>query len=78
MSHIAVLPKEVLEYLDPKPGENFVDGTVGQGGHTILILQKNEPGGKVLGIDVLDHIIVTRDSFFSFHEKNILQNHEEK
>ncbi|MEK7061791.1 MAG: 16S rRNA (cytosine(1402)-N(4))-methyltransferase RsmH [Patescibacteria group bacterium] len=52
MTHIPVLTKEVLEYLDPKPNENFIDCTVGQGGHTNLILEKNKPSGKVLGIDL--------------------------
>jgi len=28
--------------------------------------------GKVLGIELLDHVIVTRDGFFSFREKNLL------
>ncbi len=50
--HIPVLTKEVLEYLDPKPNENFIDGTVGQGGHAVEILKKNGPEGKVLGIDL--------------------------
>ena len=38
--HIPVLKDQVLEYLDPKPNENFVDCTIGQGGHTKLILEK--------------------------------------
>lgn len=49
--HIPVLQKEVLEYLDPKPNENFIDGTCGGAGHTLAILEKNGPQGKVLGID---------------------------
>ena len=52
MIHIPVLTKEVLELLDPKENENFIDCTVGQGGHTTLILEKNKPNGKVLGIDM--------------------------
>ena len=52
MLHIPVLTKEVLELLDPKENENFIDCTVGQGGHTTLILEKNKPNGKVLGIDI--------------------------
>ena len=52
MLHIPVLTKEVLELLDPKENENFIDCTVGQGGHTVLILEKNKPNGKVLGIDL--------------------------
>ena len=50
--HIPVLPKEVIQYLDPKPNENFIDATFGQGGHTTLILKENKPQGKVLGIDI--------------------------
>lgn len=50
--HKPVLIKEVLEYLDPKPNENFIDGTIGEAGHAIEILKKNGPEGKVLGIDL--------------------------
>lgn len=50
--HIPVLQKEVIQYLDPKPNENFIDATFGQGGHTFLILRENKPKGKVLGIDI--------------------------
>ena len=49
--HKPVLIKEVLEYLNPTPGENFIDCTVGFGGHTFSILEKTKPDGKVLGID---------------------------
>ena len=52
MGHIPVLQKEVLKYLDPKPNENFIDCTFGQGGHSKLILDKNGPKGKVLGIEI--------------------------
>ncbi|MEM3641731.1 MAG: 16S rRNA (cytosine(1402)-N(4))-methyltransferase RsmH [Candidatus Bathyarchaeia archaeon] len=49
--HFPVMKEEVIQYLDPKPGENFVDCTVGEGGHSIAILEENKPSGKVLGID---------------------------
>lgn len=49
--HIPVLQKEVIKYLDPKPNENFIDGTVGGAGHTMAILEKTAPRGKILGID---------------------------
>jgi len=55
--HIPVLQKEVLQYLDPKPNENFIDATAGQGGHTFAILEKNGPKGKVLGIEWDEEII---------------------
>lgn len=50
--HQPVLLKEVLEYLDPKPGENFIDGTFGFGGHGLPLLEINKPSGKVLGIEL--------------------------
>lgn len=49
--HTPVLQKEILEYLAPQPNENFVDCTFGQGGHSALLLQKNSPNGRVLGIE---------------------------
>lgn len=52
MTHVPVLLKEVIHYLDPKANENFIDTTVGEGGHTIAILEKNKPKGKVLGIEM--------------------------
>jgi 16S rRNA (cytosine1402-N4)-methyltransferase len=51
MAHIPVLKKEVLFYLNPKRNENFIDCTFGEGGHSLSILEKNKPEGKVLGID---------------------------
>jgi 16S rRNA (cytosine1402-N4)-methyltransferase len=49
--HLPVLLEEVLEYLQPKPGGMYIDGTVGGGGHTEAILAQSAPDGKVLGID---------------------------
>jgi len=38
--HIPVLHAEVLQWLDPKPGQIIVDGTLGGGGHTRLIAKR--------------------------------------
>ncbi|MFC1700765.1 16S rRNA (cytosine(1402)-N(4))-methyltransferase RsmH [Patescibacteria group bacterium] len=46
--HKPVLLKEVLEYLNPKPREKFIDCTIGLGGHSFEIIKR---GGEVLGID---------------------------
>ncbi len=46
--HVPVLLKEAIEYLNVKPGEKYIDCTLGSGGHTTAILAA---GGKVLGID---------------------------
>jgi 16S rRNA (cytosine1402-N4)-methyltransferase len=58
MIHTAVLKKEVLEYLNPGHNENFVDCTVGEGGHAEEILFKNGPEGKLLGIDLDPYQVV--------------------
>ncbi|PIY74498.1 MAG: 16S rRNA (cytosine(1402)-N(4))-methyltransferase [Candidatus Portnoybacteria bacterium CG_4_10_14_0_8_um_filter_40_50] len=50
--HIPVLQKEVLEFLSPKADENFIDATIGGGGHAFEILKHTAPNGKLLGIDV--------------------------
>jgi len=42
---------EVIRFLDPKPGEDFVDCTVGLGGHALAVLERTKPSGRVLGID---------------------------
>ena len=51
MSHVPVLLKETIEILNPQPGEFFIDGTIGSGGHAAEILRKIGPKGKLLGID---------------------------
>src|SRR3989338_10353443 len=51
MPHVPVMMSEVLEYLDPKPNQNFVDCTLGDGGHAAAILERTAPNGKILGID---------------------------
>jgi len=49
--HIPVLLNEVLGIFDPKPGENYIDATLGEGGHTKEIIKRVAPKGRVLGID---------------------------
>ncbi len=51
MAHVPVFVSEVVKYLDPRPGENFIDGTCGNAGHTMEILKRIEPGGRVLCLD---------------------------
>jgi len=49
--HIPVLLDEVLEYLNPKPNQNFIDCTFGAGGHAVKIMERTAPNGKILAID---------------------------
>lgn len=50
-AHIPVLLDEVLKYLDPAPGQVFIDATAGEGGHALAIAKLVAPDGKVFAID---------------------------
>jgi len=72
--HIPVLEKEILEALDPQPNENFIDATIGQAGHSLKILEKNGPNGKLLGIDQTpEQIEITREKTKNFENRIILE-----
>jgi 16S rRNA (cytosine1402-N4)-methyltransferase len=49
--HVSVLPNEVLQWLDPQPGQILVDATLGAGGHTRMLAQKVGPMGRVISLD---------------------------
>lgn len=49
--HKSVLLEECLEYLSPEPGKLYVDGTLGLGGHTVAILEKSRPDGRVIAFE---------------------------
>jgi len=80
MTHIPVLQKEVLRYLNPKPNENFIDCTIGEGGHALALLEKIAPLGKVLGIDCQlrlkpkERLILVEDNFVNL--KKIVERYK--
>ncbi len=49
--HIPVMPKEVLQMLNPGDHDIYVDGTLGMGGHAKLVLAIIGEKGKLIGID---------------------------
>ncbi len=57
MIHQPVLLKEVLKIFNPKPNQNFIDATLGEGSHSIEILKKTAPKGKILGIE-FDSVLI--------------------
>lgn len=50
--HVPVLPGEVLDWLDPGPGDVVLDCTLGRAGHASLIVPKLVPDGRYIGLDV--------------------------
>jgi len=76
--HTPVLLNETLEYLDPKPGGVYIDGTLGGAGHSSEIIKRIVPGGVLIGIDqdsnaidaakrrleaYKDNVVIVRDNF---------------
>ena len=49
--HIPVLFNEIMDIMMPKPGEIFVDCTLGGGGHSKGFLERIGPDGCLIGID---------------------------
>lgn len=49
--HRSVLPDETISLLAPQDGGIYLDGTLGMGGHTRIILEKSGPSGRVIGFD---------------------------
>lgn len=49
--HIPVMLSECLEHLAVKPGEVFVDATLGFAGHSYEVAQQLGPQGTLIGID---------------------------
>jgi len=78
--HKPVLLKETIECLNVEKNKNYVDCTIGEGGHAKEILKRNEPEGKVLGIEIdpelykklreekLERLILVNDSYSNLKE----------
>jgi 16S rRNA (cytosine1402-N4)-methyltransferase len=49
--HRPVLLHPLIQSLQPRPGQTYVDGTLGAGGYTATFLERISPGGRILAID---------------------------
>lgn len=76
--HIPVLLGEVMAALLPAPGKLMVDCTVGLGGHSVELLRRVTPGGRLIGLD-LDgenvarakaRLVVVEGGQFEIHQGN--------
>ncbi len=50
-SHRPIMMDEVIGCLRPAPGDRAVDCTLGSGGHAQPILERIQPGGRLIGLD---------------------------
>jgi 16S rRNA (cytosine1402-N4)-methyltransferase len=65
--HIPVMCGEVIDYLNLAAGKTIVDATLGMGGHSLKILERILPGGKLIGIDRdEDAIKIARERLSSY------------
>ena len=73
MQHTPVLLWEVLSFLQPQPGQTFVDGTVGLGGHAEAILRATAPDGRMIAIDRdKRNLELARERLLSFRDRVVL------
>ncbi|MBI2669591.1 MAG: 16S rRNA (cytosine(1402)-N(4))-methyltransferase RsmH [Candidatus Yanofskybacteria bacterium] len=76
--HKPVLLKEIVECLNPKPGQKFIDATINGGGHAMAILEMILPDGKLLGIEwdgeLLKQLIIKKQDLGIKDENLILIN----
>lgn len=49
--HEPVMLAEVMGFLDPRPGDTVVDGTIGLGGHASVLAERVGPTGTLVGFD---------------------------
>lgn len=68
--HVPVLLETVLESLQLKSGDNVVDCTLGDGGHSEAMLEKTAPAGKLLGIDAdPESLLRAKQYLYRFEER---------
>ena len=65
--HHPVMLKEVIGFLNLKPGDIVLDATVGGGGHASEILREILPGGNLIGLDAdIEAIKIAEESLKDF------------
>ena len=70
MRHVPVLLNEVLAGLSPQPGQNFIDGTVGDAGHSEKILELTGENGRLLAIDAdPESLLRAKQHLYNFAER---------
>jgi 16S rRNA (cytosine1402-N4)-methyltransferase len=72
--HTPVMLKEVIEYLKPTLGGNFIDCTLGGGGYSRAILERVGESGKVLAID-LDELAINQAQA-NIQKQNLILVHD--
>ena len=72
VQHTPVLTREVIEWLDPRPGQTIVDGTFGGGGHTGELLKRVAPGGRLIAFDRDPEAVDRAEALFAHQNVTIV------
>ncbi|MBI4786603.1 MAG: 16S rRNA (cytosine(1402)-N(4))-methyltransferase RsmH [Chloroflexi bacterium] len=75
MAHIPVLLQPLIELLAPHPGGQYIDGTVGAGGHSAGILDASAPTGRVLGLDADPKALAVAATNLARYGERVLPRH---
>ncbi len=65
--HVSVMPEKAIQLLDVKPDGIYVDGTLGRGGHSKLILEKLK-NGKLYCFDLDEEAISKSREFLKAYD----------
>ena len=72
--HQPVLYQEVLDALAPESGHDYLDGTLGAGGHAEGVLKTSAPHGRLLGLDLdPEALVIARQRLFGFEDRVIIR-----
>jgi 16S rRNA (cytosine1402-N4)-methyltransferase len=74
--HVSVMPAEVLDCLNCRPGKIYVDCTLGGSGHAGAIAEKIIPDGLLIGMDQDKAAIQNAKNVLKPYEKNIRLFHD--
>lgn len=70
--HVPVLLEEAMQFLAPAPTGIYCDATLGLGGHSVSILERSAPGGRLIGIDRdPDALALAREKLAGFGERAV-------
>ncbi|MFZ5944156.1 MAG: 16S rRNA (cytosine(1402)-N(4))-methyltransferase RsmH [Bacillota bacterium] len=73
--HVPVLLDEIVEIMDPQPGEVFVDCTLGGGGHSKEFVKRLKPGGVLIGIDQDSNALQAAEKNLEEYKENVIFVH---
>jgi 16S rRNA (cytosine1402-N4)-methyltransferase len=71
--HQPVLYHEVLDALAPVSGRDYLDGTLGAGGHAEGIIQASAPHGRLLGLDLdPEALVIARQRLLGYQSRVVI------